>query len=421
MRGQVSIFALSVLAGIAASTASARTITVETDGSGEFTSIQEAILESSSGDIVEVGPGVYYEALTFWGRRIVLRSTDGPEKTIIDGSNETDSIIQLWLNEPRTLRIVGFTLRAGRGTPIEEPLSSEGGRLGGAVLCNPGSATFENIWFEGNTANTGGAVYSGSSGSPLFLDCVFRDNFAGLGGAVATRFARPVFDHCRFLANESVKGGAMYDHEGAIVCRDSVFDGNFATTGGAVYVQFGVGQGRFERVYFTNNQAPEGAAVYVTDSIVDLDACVVAENAFPFEGYFPAQVHYRAADGMLSHNVFFSSPERSDVPPTFCEQGPGPDTTCNLYWPSLPSDGCGVASNSALANPRFCAPGRGDFGLRPDSPCLPENDPSGCGGFGPETEPSCPLPAVDIRSLGGSLDVQTLQDKMIDRPPAGAP
>ncbi|MEZ4651567.1 MAG: right-handed parallel beta-helix repeat-containing protein [Candidatus Eisenbacteria bacterium] len=281
--------------------------------------------------------------------------------------------------------------------------------------CNPGSGTFQNIRFEGNMANTGGAVYAGAAGAPLFVDCVFHDNFAGEGGAAASRFGRPTFDRCRFEENESVRGGAIYDHEGGIICRNATFLNNHATTGGAVHVQFGITRGRFETSYFWNNQAPEGAAVYATNATVDFDRCVFVDNEFPYPDYFPAQVHYAAADGAIGRSVFFAGPGRPELVPMFCEQGLGPEADCNLFWPSLPPDDCDGITNAIVANPFFCAPGRGDFGLRPDSPCLPENDPSGCGGFGPETEPSCPLPAVDIRSLGGSLDVQTLEEKMGER------
>ncbi len=54
-------------------------------GESHFATIQSAIDATSSGDTIEVAAGTYYETLTVNVENLTLRSTDGAEKTIIDG------------------------------------------------------------------------------------------------------------------------------------------------------------------------------------------------------------------------------------------------------------------------------------------------------------------------------------------------
>ncbi len=56
-----------------------------TDGIS-FSSIQAAIDAAADGDEVVVAPCVYFETINFLGKAICLRSSDGPEVTVIDGT-----------------------------------------------------------------------------------------------------------------------------------------------------------------------------------------------------------------------------------------------------------------------------------------------------------------------------------------------
>ncbi|MFB3138923.1 MAG: hypothetical protein ACE10B_06860, partial [Phycisphaerales bacterium] len=53
---------------------------------GDYRTIQEAIDAAMDGDEVEVHPGTYFETIDFLGKAITVRSSDGPQVTIIDAS-----------------------------------------------------------------------------------------------------------------------------------------------------------------------------------------------------------------------------------------------------------------------------------------------------------------------------------------------
>ena len=59
------------------------TIQVPTD----YLSIQEAIDASQNGDLIEVSPGTYVYPIVFNGKAVTVKSTSGPEETIISFHN----------------------------------------------------------------------------------------------------------------------------------------------------------------------------------------------------------------------------------------------------------------------------------------------------------------------------------------------
>jgi hypothetical protein len=86
------------------------------DGGGDAATIQAAIQAASDDDTVLVGPGTYYEGIRFGGRNVVLKSSEGPDRTILDGSRLDTSIIQFIDRETDHAVFEGFTLTRGVGT-----------------------------------------------------------------------------------------------------------------------------------------------------------------------------------------------------------------------------------------------------------------------------------------------------------------
>ena len=83
----------------------------------EYTAIQNAIYYASSGDTVEVGPGIYNENINFMGKAITLRSQyengTSISEFIISGVDSTSTVTIENINEGGAL--MGFTITNGYG------------------------------------------------------------------------------------------------------------------------------------------------------------------------------------------------------------------------------------------------------------------------------------------------------------------
>jgi parallel beta-helix repeat protein len=87
------------------------TWTVDDDGPAHFSTIQEAINNATSGDVIFVRAGIYYERVIV-NKSVSLVGEDR-DSTIIDGRNETGSVISIKANQ---VSIKGFTIR---GSPTD--------------------------------------------------------------------------------------------------------------------------------------------------------------------------------------------------------------------------------------------------------------------------------------------------------------
>ena len=87
----MSVPFLALLLGLD-SGASAASHTVETDGSGDFDSITDAIEGAQTGDTITVGPGTYSESIDFSGKNLTISSSDGAGDTTIDTAADATTI-----------------------------------------------------------------------------------------------------------------------------------------------------------------------------------------------------------------------------------------------------------------------------------------------------------------------------------------
>jgi hypothetical protein len=179
-----------------------RTITVDVDGGGDFTTIQEGLDSAGSRDTVLVAPGVYSgplnRDLTFAGRNVALVSRGGRARTVIDCEHEGRGIF-LRDGENETALIRGLTIRNGTGS-------------GGAVRLVNAWPTIEDCFFEENEGSYGGAVYATNpvTASPRIRGCIFASNTAAAGGgAVRLDYSQPLIEGCTFYGNSAPAGGGI--------------------------------------------------------------------------------------------------------------------------------------------------------------------------------------------------------------------
>jgi parallel beta-helix repeat protein len=95
-----------------------RTIIVDVDGTGDFTSIQQAIDASWHTDIIVVRPGTYRGQIEYIGRRVTVRSEDPDDPavvqaTVITSGDDTPSVV-FDADEADLSVLEGFTI-TGRG------------------------------------------------------------------------------------------------------------------------------------------------------------------------------------------------------------------------------------------------------------------------------------------------------------------
>ena len=208
-----------------------------------FTSIQDAIDASASGDTILVYPGSYNEKLTLKSNVRII----GKPGAVIVASGTSPAVTDSALVFPPMLDGLVFHLAPGATT--------------GAISVKNCGIQVKNCTFT--------SLYravSISSGHAQFTSCIFANNqdTAGFGAAVwldADAVQATTFTDCQFTNNSvTTRGGAVY----------------LGSTG--TYSALAP-QVAFVRCAFTGNSAPEAAAVRVgTNRRPSFDHCIFSSN-----------------------------------------------------------------------------------------------------------------------------------------------
>ena len=173
-----------------------------------FGTIQEQIDAAVEGEIVLVYPGTYVENINFNGKNITLRSTYGPEVTIIDG-NANGSTVTFDSGETNAV-LNGFTITGGSGT-----LNEEGHFVGGGIACRFNSTpTLMNLIIDGNNAvgdsATGGGIICSFGSDALIQDVIIRNNEADYSAGFCAYEASPTLTRVEVYGNHGrVTGGGL--------------------------------------------------------------------------------------------------------------------------------------------------------------------------------------------------------------------
>ncbi len=228
---------------------------------GDFATIQACIDAAQDGDECVVALGTYHELIDFLGKAITLRSSDGPEVTIIDAGPVADPgrgrpVVRCDTGEGPDTVLEGFTITGGTGNTV-----GFGTSVGGGVFNNGSSPTVTGCVFSGNMAGGGGGMFNNNA-SPTVTDCIFTENMAissNGGGMSNLGGSSPTVTNCVFIENAAASGGGgMYNFS---LSNPTVTDCTFSRNSGVN------GGGMYNRVYssptvtdcaFSNNTAPSG-------------------------------------------------------------------------------------------------------------------------------------------------------------------
>lgn len=377
----------------------------------EYPTISSAMDASAEGDTVLVAPGLYPGTentfLNFDGKDISLLSEAGPERTILDGGQDSRG---LWFSsgESSSCLVSGFTI-----------CHCITGYLGGGILIeNHSNPTIRNMIIEDNSA--GG--FSGSGGgiacfdsSPILEDLLICGNFAesGGGGIMITGDSYPSLSgitlegNCTFgqggglrwddcnasnLSGIEVRGntaggggGLSINFEDTLTVTGTIIEDNQAEFGGGI---FGVGTMlKLESSILVDNRSYGtglgGGLLFWYSGQLEVRSCTIANNRAQDHGsgVYLEQVegaHFEQniiAFGGYSEGIYWDG-EGSE--PTFiCNDVYGNDE--ENYGGAL-SDQTGLNGNIS-EHPRFCGifdpPEPYSYELRADSPCVPEYNDCG--------------------------------------------
>jgi hypothetical protein len=382
-----SLFRVGALVAALALAASAHAATylVRPDGTGDFPTVQAALDAATGGDTVLLADGTFTgpgnRDLSFLGKAITLASQSGSaEACIIDCQGSAVAPhrgISAVTGEGSASLLSGVTVRngfdptAGGGllctdtapTIVDCVFRECFGDMGGAVACRGTAApSFSRCRFEADSAGIGAAIWAGDYATPSFDACVFSQNHAGIeAGGISLQYnASAVVRDCRFEDNVGTYrgGGLLADDYSIVDVTRSTFVANASTGGGGAYCcAFSLGY--FRNCTFQENAAPQGAQL-----------CCGCSGSATLENCILAFGHHGAG--------------------VYCWSSGEAHLTCSDVYGNAAGDwfGCiasqyGVDGNIS-EDPVFCDSQARDLTLHAGSPCLDGHHPMGgaCGLIG---------------------------------------
>jgi len=208
-----------------------RVLTAGEDGVPDGNALAATIEAAGDGDTVLVYPGLYESvSLRIVDKQIVLKSLEGPEKTILDGSRV---FRPLWLFDADQSVVEGFTIQNG----------------------------FDR--------RTGGAAYVRGDTHAILRHNIMKDSYADYGGAVYVVGGAIVeLEGNLFVGNGAIKrGGAVYCQGSELRLRGNTFVRNNADLSGAAVSLYNT-RATVERNIFAEHK--DLAAIYLHDTGCDI-------------------------------------------------------------------------------------------------------------------------------------------------------
>jgi predicted outer membrane repeat protein len=176
------------------------------DGSGDYPTIQAAIDAAAVGDTIALADGVFTgdgnRDLDFLGKEITVKGLGGDPQLVTIDCEGTPT-------DPHR----AFHFHSGENQyAVLRDVTITGGEMpedGGAILCES-SPLIQNVVFEQNGANRGGAIFV-DGGDPLIKDCSFIENRGDArAGGVALFRSEAEITNCLFTANWGYIGSAVF-------------------------------------------------------------------------------------------------------------------------------------------------------------------------------------------------------------------
>jgi hypothetical protein len=396
-------------------TSPARTWIVTYDPEDPVGRVEAAVEQASSGDSIVIEPGIYYEHIPIGFKSICVMSRDGPETTILNGSQIASgrerSVLYSDVIGSGSVDIKGLTLQAGGGAWYSDWLALVGGAI---ALWNgttvEGSVRIDNCVFsenhiEGPSRQRGGALFLRGIEDAEISNCRFDRNTTegGSGGHIDIGEGSYKIDGCSFELREGASGdGTGINHEGggSIEIRGCRFEGHGSSTNLFITA---------DQVALVDNAFLDVDGIFArrvwVQGINSTPQSVVCErNVFrgPDHTAMDPDLWFISGRGDLrcNGNTFVRTTLTIDAgggsAPFECSRNifyesrrsvlvlHGGTFACNVSWPdSIDAACCGVQlDRNTRADPLFCDLNSGDVTIAKVSPCAADRSPPGCGQIG---------------------------------------
>ncbi len=290
--------------------------------------LQEVVSRAAPGDTIIVAPGTYpffYESLTVINESLQIRSSHGPEQTILVGRGKGPVVS---FSKGSKVILDGFTIT-----------SVDSGRVldlkGGGIYCAPESApVIINNIIVGNKAVFGGAIYCDTLSAPVIRNNTIVKNSASVtGGGIFSFRSSAVISNNRLIDNEAENsGGAIGGNRDSARITNNIIRKNRAGFGGGISCDRSSSEISNDTIVL--NVADRGGGIVVDKGSVRLTNLILWHNT---------------KDELYLKQV-----------------GPAARPSYSLI-----GDGAFRGINGNISgDPLFKNTESGDFQLRPDSPCI---------------------------------------------------
>ena len=218
--------------------------------------IQPAINDVSDGDFIYVRPGEYFGPIRFDGKRIVVSSAEGPERTIISSLIERSATVIFASSEPKGTEISGFTISGGTNSGIYcfnssptitnniiQENRSEDLEVGGCIDLNytRGSVIRNNIFTHNAAYGYGAGIFA----NDCFDDTICYNLFEsceGKGMIHGVRTTMAIYNNT-LDCSRTLGHGILNSQSGRMDCRNNILVsaeqyGLYAGNGGTMLAEY---------------------------------------------------------------------------------------------------------------------------------------------------------------------------------------
>lgn len=435
------------------------TLTVKQDGTGNYTTIQEAINNATIGDTVLVYPGNYIEIIDFIGKDIVVASlflttqdTSYISQTIIDGNNENYKLVRFTNGETENAVLMGFTI-TNAYFPVNNSKPNRWTSIGLGIYINGSSPVIDNNHIVNNSYNSGyycpgGGVVIENSSAKIINNIISQNKYAYHGGGIYINISNNVIIENNSIDNNTVfsgygvsfgagiyidssqyvkinnnsicgnrnnncgYGGGVYISESdniTILNNDISNNKPYCDEGGGIYTIYSSNISVIGNLLYNNNVSGRGAGIYCSDTEINITnntICFNTANSYDMYGK-GGGIYCINSSPTITNTIIFSNTAINLGDQIYLDKNSDP----NFFYSDIEGGVLNFGLNDTVTytgiydynidiDPQFLLSGDYPYSLSNNSPCINAGNPDTTG----LNIPYYDL-AGNIRIANGTIDI----------------